>query len=128
MNIPTIDTFGLVIVCTKNVNNPTIDTFGLESVSIMESNYTRANITGWSSYAPSKAVHAFLGYHQIFSIVLAVVIVSGNAITLLVLVRNRPLRRKENILIGSMAASDLLVGVLGMLSPILTATRLVTPG
>lgn len=59
--------------------------------------------------------------YLVSEILVAVLAVIGNSLTILVFVQNRKLRRLTNYYIVSLAAADLLVGVLGIPFAILTS-------
>lgn len=59
--------------------------------------------------------------YLISEIVVAILAIIGNSLTILVFVKNRKLRRLTNYYIVSLAAADLLVGVLGIPFAILTS-------
>ena len=67
-------------------------------------------------------------YNAGISVLLILAIITGNTITLVAMAKNKPLRRKENILIGSLSAADLLVGLVSLLSFAVKALGLVAPG
>ena len=59
---------------------------------------------------------------------LTMIIISGNFITLVALAKNKPLRRKENVLIASLAVADLLVGVLTFMNTLLVYLKVIRAG
>ena len=66
---------------------------------------------------PVKTPYMYL----VFELIVAVIAIIGNTLTIWVFVKNRKLRRLTNYYIVSLAAADLLVGVLGIPFAILTA-------
>ena len=76
----------------------------------------------------SPAWQRIVTYHGYMAIILTVISILGNTITLVAMVKNRRLRRKENALIVSLAVSDLLVGILTFLNNILIGTNVLKHG